>query len=312
MHSTLITGIIENVFVEKDLREMNCTVYVARAFCHHSQGGNPAGVVIDTPVSSFTEAQKQAIAKQLNFSETVFISPKDARSFRALYFTPNSPIAFCGHATLAAFGVLNELKLLNGSVFPLETQAGECEVTLKGHLIFLTQLLPVFKEEIQTSEIIPILGAGVSLENPYPRIVSTGLRDIFVRVRNEKCLQSLNPNLELMSDLNRKTDSIGMHVFSLDSQESRYTAHCRNFAPLFGINEESATGSSSGALACYLFEQGLLPQGSEHKLLFRQGDALNAPSDIHVHLRSLKDTITRVECGGEVVIDEVRETNADH
>ena len=83
--------------------------------------------------------------------------------------------------------------------------------------------------------------------------------------------------------------------------------NCRNFAPLYGINEESATGSSNGALVCYLFEKGLLSPSSEHKLLFRQGDSLNAPSDIYVHLSTCEDTIKKVECGGEVVIDETRE-----
>ncbi len=286
---------------------MNFTAYIARAFCHNSLGGNPAGVVIVNQEFSFSSAQMQAIAKKLNFSETVFISSLDSHVYKALYFTPTSSIDFCGHATLAAFGVLKQLGLLKGSVHSLDTQVGKCEVTLKDHLIFLSQPLPVFGEKIEEAEITPILGNYVSTDEPHPRIVSTGLRDIFVRVRDEKCLQSLNPNLALMSELNRKTDSIGMHVFSLDPPESTNTAHCRNFAPLYGIDEESATGSSNGALACYLFEKGILSPGSEHKLLFRQGDNLNAPSDIYVHLSTHEDTIKKVECGGEVVIDEIRE-----
>src|SRR5262249_19519645 len=115
------------------------------------------------------------------------------------------------------------------------------------------------------------------------------------------------PNLAFLSELNQKTDSIGMHVFSLDPPGSIYTAHCRNFAPLYGIDEESATGSSNGALACYLFEKGVLSPNSEHKLLFRQGDSLDAPSDIYVYLSTSEGAINKVECGGEVVIDEARE-----
>ena len=112
-----------------------------------------------------------------------------------------------------------------------------------------------------------------------------------------------------MSELNRRTQSIGMHVFSLDSPGSAITAHCRNFAPLYGIDEESATGSSNGALACHLFEKGMLPPGSEQRLLFRQGDNLGAPSDIYVDLRTREGTIEKVECGGEVIVDEERELN---
>jgi PhzF family phenazine biosynthesis protein len=286
---------------------MSFTAYIARAFCHGSLGGNPAGVVIVEREHLFTPAQMQSIAKELNFSETVFISSTEPHSYKALYFTPTSPIDFCGHATLAAFGVLKQLGSADDKVYPLDTQAGKCEVTLKDRLIFLSQLIPTFGEKIRGIEITPILGDFVCTGEPQPQIVSTGLRDIFVRVQDEKCLQSLKPNLKLMSELNKRTDSIGMHVFSLDPPGSATMAHCRNFAPLHGIDEESATGSSNGALACYLFEKGLLPPGSEHKLLFRQGDSLNAPSDIYVHLKVREGKIEKVECGGEVIVDTKRE-----
>lgn len=277
--------------------------YIARAFCHQSMGGNPAGVVILNEETAMTPQQMQAIAKRLNFSETAFLSILNTDSYQALYYTPTSSIDFCGHATLAAFGVLRELGLLKGTIFSLATCVGTCEVSLKDRLVFLSQPLPVFGERIDVSEIKPILGDDISVEEPYPCIVSTGLRDLFVRVSDEKCLQALKPNLERLLELNRKTDSIGLHVYSLDPQGSLITAHCRNFAPLYGINEESATGSSSGALACLLFEKGLLLPGREHQLLFRQGESLAAPSDIYVHLKTHEKTITKVECGGEVVVD---------
>jgi PhzF family phenazine biosynthesis protein len=286
---------------------MSFTAYIARAFCHNSFGGNPAGVVIVNQGASFTSAQMQAIAKELNFSETVFISPVESYSYKALYFTPTSSIDFCGHATLAAFGVLKLLGSLKDAIYLLDTQAGKCEVILKDHLIFLSQPLPVFGEKVEEMEIIPILGDYVSPDEPHPRIVSTGLRDIFVRVKDERCLQSVKPNFALMSELNRRTRSIGMHVFSLNPPGDTITAHCRNFAPLYGIEEESATGSSSGALACYLFEKEMLSLDSEHRLLFRQGDSLNSPSDIYVHLSTCGRVIEKVECGGAVIIDEARE-----
>jgi PhzF family phenazine biosynthesis protein len=277
--------------------------YIARAFCHQSRGGNPAGVVILNQEMNPTPQQMQAIAKELNFSETVFLSLSGSNSYSALYYTPTSSIDFCGHATLAAFGVLRELGWLKGSIFSLDTPVGPCEVRLKDRLVFLSQPLPIFGEGIDLTEITPILGDDVKVEEPYPCIVSTGLRDIFVRVCDEKCLQALKPHLEKLEGLSRKTDSIGLHVYSLDPQDSLITAHCRNFAPLYGINEESATGSSSGALACLLFEKGLLLSGTKHELLFRQGESLGAPSDIYVHLKTQGKTITKVECGGEVVLD---------
>lgn len=286
---------------------MSVTAYVARAFCHQSTGGNPAGVVIVDQKSPFTPGQMQSIAKQLNFSETAFICPLKDRSYKVLFYTPSDPIDFCGHATLAAFGVLRQLNAVTDDTYLLETQAGPCEVTLKEHLIFLSQPLPVFAEYLQASEIAPVLDGSVSLDSTRPRIVSTGLRDIFVRVKDKDSLEAIVPNLKLMSDLNKKTNSIGVHVFSLNPTGSAVTADCRNFAPFVGIDEESATGSSNGALGCHLFEQGLLPDSSEHHLLFRQGENLKSPSDIYVHLKTDGKTVTKVSCGGEVVVDETRE-----
>lgn len=291
---------------------MNCTAYIARAFCHNSSGGNPAGVVIVDQKNPLSQAQMQSIAKKLNFSETAFISKSGPSSYKATYYTPTTPINFCGHATLAAFGVLNHLGLLNGFVYSLHTSSGMCEVSLKNHLIFMSQPLPIFGEEIKRAEINNILGDFVISDVPCPRIVSTGLRDIFVRLQDKKILQSLQPDLALLSKLNQKTDSIGMHVYCLTPPGSEITAHCRNFAPLYGINEESATGSSSGALACYLFEKGMLPPGTEHRLLLRQGDSLNAPSDIHVHLCTSDKTIKKVECGGRIVVDGKKELELTH
>ena len=83
--------------------QTECVVYIARAFCRDHLGGNLAGVVLE---QGFITAQMQAIAKNLNFSETAFLLKIGPTLYKILYFTPNSSIDFCGHATIAAFGVL--------------------------------------------------------------------------------------------------------------------------------------------------------------------------------------------------------------
>lgn len=280
------------------------SVYVARAFCHQSKGGNAAGVVLMDNEVAYTNEQMQSIATRLNFSETIFISSLPNRVYRALYFTPTSSIDFCGHATLAAFGVLKVLRSLKDGVYTLDTLKGLCDVTLKDELVYLSQPLPTFGKAVDQDEIRAILGN--CLMDPSPSIVSTGLADIFVRVKDEQSLNQIQPDFEQMVKFNKKTETIGMHVFALNAPGSEITAYCRNFAPLFGIPEESATGSSNGALICYLFKNGLLPSSSEHFLLFRQGESLKAPSDIYVHLKTRDCVIEKVECAGEVVVDEER------
>ena len=285
---------------------MECDVYIVRAFCRGHLGGNLAGVVLE---QNCTAEQMQTIAKTLNFSETIFLSKQGPSLYKALYFTPSSAIDFCGHATIAAFGVLREINHLKNGIYQLETPVGICQVSLNDSLIFLSQPLPVFGSIVPIEEAASVLGISVSDIQPTgltPQIVSTGLRDIFVPLATRTCLFSIRPDDEKIAKLSEKYDAIGLHVFSLESSEETTTAFCRNFAPRYGIPEESATGSSNGALGCYLFQKDILSPNENHALLFKQGDRLNAPSNIYVHLTTRDKRIEQVECGGEIVIDEMR------
>lgn len=285
---------------------MECTTYVVRAFCQGFLGGNLAGVVLTQGLSA---DQMQSVAKKLNFSETAFLSKIGVNEYKALYFTPTSSIDFCGHATIAAFKVLKQIDHLKNEIFKLDTQVGQCEVSLSDSLIFLSQPLPIFGAVIPEEEIASALGINVSdIQSTHlkPQIVSTGLPDIFVPVANQDCLFAITPDYEKIQNLSKKYQVIGLHVFAVDDSDTTTTAFCRNFAPLYGINEESATGSSNGALGCYLFEHGKLLPDSRHTLLFKQGDSLNSPSNIYVNLNIKNEKIEKVECGGEAIIDEIR------
>lgn len=281
-------------------------VYIVKSFCRQSLGGNRAGVIILK--KHLHPLQMQKIASILNLSETVFLQNEKDHCFNANFYTPNSPIDFCGHASLAAFGVLKELGQVKKGIYHLKTTAGLCEVAIEDTLIFLSTLLPVFGEYISAEEIAPALGIEpeqIKKSNLRPQIVSTGLKDILVPVIDRQTLYSIQPNQELMIDLSKKYDVIGFHVFSLDLPSSLSTAHCRNFAPLYGILEESATGSSNSSLACYLQKQGLFKE-TEMTLVFKQGDIMNLPSDIYVRLSVRGNDTQKVECGGEIIIEKQR------
>ena len=107
-------------------------------------------------------------------------------------------------------------------------------------------------------------------------------------------LDVIEPDDDLIADFCKKHKVVGFHVFELCDPESKITASCRNFAPLFGISEESATGSSSGALACYLTEH--LALGSDY--VFEQGRAMNCTSIITASVQSNNSTVINVKVGG--------------
>lgn len=284
---------------------VSITVHIARAFCREGQGGNLAGVVLSTP-TSLTASQKQTIATTLNFSETVFLEKKSSHKYVATYYTPSAAIDFCGHATVAAFGILRQEKKIEEEPVTLSTNAGPCTVSFDCDLVFVSQQNPIFGEQISEEEIAPTLGLSlkdITESEITPQIVSTGLKDIQVAVCDKDALARIKPDFEAIKKLSEKYDTIGMHVFAMNPGNSSVTAHCRNFAPRYDISEESATGSSNGALACLLQKLGKVDTGH---LLFQQGDALIQPSDIHTKLSGDKDGALSVTCGGRVVLDEVR------
>jgi len=144
------------------------------------------------------------------------------------------------------------------------------------------------------------LGIGLhSLAPDMPvQIISTGLRDIIVPVISLPVLSSINPDLDKITEISQKEGAVGYHVFSLETQRQS-TAHCRNLAPLYGIPEEAATGTSSGALACYLFKYGKITEDQARRLVFEQGYAMRRPSEIVVRLDIKNTDIAGVHVGGK-------------
>lgn len=120
----------------------------------------------------------------------------------------------------------------------------------------MEQNRPVHGEMLTVQELAGCVEAGAVHANLPVQVVSAGLRDILLPMAYRRELAALAPDLEAMKALSRARDVTGIHAFAL-SEEAGDTACCRSFAPLVGIGEESATGTSSCALACYLAAHGL-------------------------------------------------------
>ena len=129
-------------------------------------------------------------------------------------------------------------------------------------------------------------------------IVSTGLRDIIVPVNTLDSLFSIKPDFDKISNISEKYGATGYHVFTLETK-FKGIAHSRNFAPLYSIPEESATGTATGALSCYLFKHKMLPIEKLDNLIFEQGYCMYMPSEIKASLAVDKDNIKKVRVGGK-------------
>ena len=267
-------------------------VYVVSAFSKGNQGGNKAGVVLDC--RSLTPADMAAIAKDLGYSETAFLIKSNVADFKIRYFTPTEEVPLCGHATIATFSLLHSLGKLDKNAYTIETKVGTLNIQIeKDGMIFMEQNCPVYFETLKP-DIFAECFEDILIDTALPiQIVSTGLKDIMIPVISKGHLEKLNPQFINMANLCRKLDVVGIHAFALTNNADT-TAICRNFAPLYGINEESATGTSNCALACYLFKH--YKQQSQY--VFEQGFNLGSASRLIVNIAQHDSTIDTVSVGG--------------
>ena len=277
----------------------NVEVLLVNAFIHQGAGGNAAGVVFHADRQQLTRAEKLAIAHAVGASETAFVAQDDEVDFELSFFTPTEEVDFCGHATLAAFSMMYKTGQVREGQFTQRTKAGLLAVTIdpSGHVV-MQQRLPEYRGVLSYEAIAELIGLDAALlaSTQLPiEIVSTGLADIIVPIPHGY-LDSIQVNQPLMTEFCHKHHVIGLHAFELSNDSSDVTASCRNFAPLVGIDEESATGSANGALACYLTKHGVMAD-SPH-FTFEQGRAMECLSLISVTVESDEHGIVDVRVGG--------------
>ncbi|MGH4121823.1 MAG: PhzF family phenazine biosynthesis protein [Clostridium sp.] len=295
---------------------MKKVIYEVDAFSAAPFGGNPAGVVPDA--IGLNDRDMLKIAKEMNLSETAFIFPleDDVADYNVRFFTPTQEVNLCGHATIASFFALASKGTITGTnnvkIVKQKTKAGILPVELyfkdgKIHSVMMTQTKPKFlfnvEDLCELAEIMGINAQDIGIEGCclIPQAVSTGLTDIMLPVKSLSALKSINPNYDRLALYSNKLNIIGVHAFTLETEEESSTLACRNFGPAAGINEEAATGTSNGALGAYLVKNDVLKFEDNITIICEQGYYMNRPSKIVVRLEGTKNNLT-VKVGGEAVI----------
>lgn len=282
---------------------MKITVHCVRAFTQNGTGGNPAGVVLHA--EQLSDDQKQKLATMVGFSETAFVEDDTECDVAVRFFTPTSEVDFCGHATIGTFSLLHQKQLLSSGSHTQKTKAGKLTVvTDPDGTVVMTQRSPRKSGTLPADEIASLLqldkNAITSTQLPV-EIISTGLPDAIAPVRRGQ-LDKIQPDLKGISAYCEKNRLVGFHVFELCPPDSPITASCRNFAPLYGIPEESATGSACGALAYYLSTH---ISSESTRYIFEQGRAMNATSQIIASVTGSIPNIA-IQVGGIGTIMEPR------
>lgn len=249
--------------------------YIVDAFTRSPFGGNPAGVVLLKRDFSDNQLMQQ-VAAELRYSETAFVRQDSPSEFTVRYFTPTGEVDLCGHATIAAFGVLRQQGIVaDGTTCLNHTLAGNLEVAI-GEQVLMQMAAPrAIDKAIDVDRLGHIMNCKVPCQWPV-EVISTGLPDIIMPVNSVEELEALQPDMDALAQLSRELDVVGVHAFAV--ADDGYTARVRNFAPLYGIPEESATGTANAALTHYLLRRGHISCPTECRFL--QGEALQRPSVI--------------------------------
>lgn len=254
--------------------------YVVDAFTNQPFGGNPAGVVLLESERFPEEKLMLQIAAELRYSETAFIRLHSDKEFTIRYFTPKAEVELCGHATIASFYLLHHEGLASGTCL-CHTHAGDLRIEA-GEKVMMQMAMPRIIATIEeTDEIYKALGVSDYQLSMPMQIAYSGLPDLMIPLSDVNTLQTLNPDMEAITAITKKYDAVSFHVFAFANDG--YTAHVRDFAPLYGVPEESATGTANAALTYYLHQNGCL--GIEAECAFMQGEAMGRPSVVATQIR---------------------------
>lgn len=272
-------------------------VYVMDSFSDRIFGGNQAGVVLAD--KALEPEVMQQVAAELKHSETAFVWQTEEGN-RLRYFTPAGEVDLCGHATVAVFALLRRLGRIEDGTHKALTRAGALEIEVSGETVWMDMAPPKTLGILPEESWEELYGAyGLTLEDRPadlpPEIVSTGLADIMMPVRDHEALLRAVQDERTVTELSRRFDVTGVHMFCLGEE----AVYCSNFAPLYDIPEECATGTSNGALTYYLYERSLVEPEREN--LFLQGEHMERPSRILSRL-TVQDGAVRVRIGGQAVM----------
>jgi len=287
-------------------------------FTDHLFGGNQLAVFLDGRGLS-TETM-QAIAKEMNFSETTFVLPPEqpttATDVRMRIFTPANELPAAGHPTIGStFALARSGVIAPGRdrfVFGLGVGPVPVSLTWKGDeltFVWMTQMTPTFgaalADKAAVADALSLSPTAVAGSGTPVQVVSCGVPFLFVPITTRSAVDSISVNADLLGSLLRsaEADAHGIFVFSVQPGPDRATVYSRMFAPELGVAEDPATGIASGPLGCYLVRHKIVPPERAGGILSLQGVKMGRPSHVHIAVGvNGTQEITSVRVGGEAVL----------
>lgn len=250
------------------------------AFTTTPFAGNPCAVIPDA--QGLDEATMQAIAREMNLSETAFVLPSAEADFKCRYFTPAEEVPLAGHPTIATVHALRELGRIpaDAGVVRLELAVGVIDVEVRegahgeAPSIVMTQLAPSFGRRLNRDELgVALRVPSTSVRRDLPvQVVSTGTPQLMIPLESLTALRQARPDAARLGELRTKAGFFSVHAFTTETVEAGSSAHSRHWGfHESGLFEDPVTGSASGGMICYLLHYGVLEPGTYR---LEQGDQL--------------------------------------
>ena len=284
-------------------------------FTDRPLAGNQLAVFLDG--RGLSNETMQAIAKEMNFSESAFVFPPERADtdFRVRFFTPAAEIAAAGHPTVGtAFALARAGTIEAGRervVLGLGLGPTPISFTWQGDemtFAWMTQALPQFGPAIPdpsgAAAALRLPGAAVAGTGLPVQTVSCGVPFLYVPLATRRAVDSASLDPEAYERFLKAAhlEDLPVFLFSSETAGDKATVYSRMFAPSLGIAEDPATGVASGPLGCYLVRHKVVPLERASSMLSLQGARMGRPSQIHIAVGVKNGDIANVRIGGQAVV----------
>jgi trans-2,3-dihydro-3-hydroxyanthranilate isomerase len=278
-------------------------------FTDRRYAGNPLAVVLE-PQGIATEAM-QAIAREFNHPETVFVFPPRSGEHRARLriFTPAAELPFAGHPTVGTAVLLARLDGGKACELVLEEGIGNLHCRCEprggdgGYAQFALARMPektsMLADQAAIAAALSLRPEHVGFDSLTPETWSAGNAFTFVPVRGLEPVRRARPDLATWDGAFGQV--VGAFVFCRETLDAGNAFHARMFAPSAGIFEDPATGSAVAALAGMIAEHSRLADGA-HEFRIEQGYEMGRSSLITLALTLTQGKLAAATIGGEAIV----------
>jgi trans-2,3-dihydro-3-hydroxyanthranilate isomerase len=264
---------------------------VVDVFTDTALQGNQLAVFTDA--RELPEHLLQPLAREMAFSETVFVLPREADGHaRIRIFTPAAELPFAGHPVLGTAYVLAAPLQLDE--IRLETGSGLVPVRLErdgSTIVFgrMQQPIPTWAPFPEEADLLRALGIARSAL-PVERY-DNGVPHVYIALESEEAVSALRPDLVALARW-----EVGVNCFA--GSGTRWKT--RMFFPTHGVPEDPATGSAAGPLSIHVARHGRAGFGEWIEI--SQGEEIRRRSKLFARAHGSADRIDRVEVGGAAVV----------